>query len=443
MATGERLIPTHRVYRSTVLFICVAAAAFSIRAQGSISGHWEGAMVRDGARLAVSFDLKEDDGLKATFNSPTQRATGIPIKNATFAPPRIHMELVGDTTTIVFDGEVKGDAITGQFRENEAAGTFSLRRVPGAAPVFKQEEVSFRNGDVTLSGTLILPLSAGPHPAVVFMHGSGDEGRYASRFLAEYLATSGIAALIYDKRGVGKSTGSWHTSDFSDLAGDALAAVALLKTLREIAPRKIGLYGHSQGGMIGPLAASRSADVAFVISGAGNAIPVYEGEVFSLVNQLRSKGIAGDELDRATAFIKLLVDVLRTGKGWDDFNAAVEKARDTKWYPMLHVPARDNWFWAYYQKIGNYNAAEHWAKVRVPALVIYGERDELVSVARSISNIGRALNKAENGDYTILMLPRAGHAFNIEPEPGQPFEWSHLSPGFPALLAAWINQRFR
>ena len=99
-----------------------------------------------------------------------------------------------------------GDTIAGQFREGDARGTFSLRRVDAKPPPFKQEEVSFRNGDVTLSGTLLLPLTEELHPAVVFLHGSGSEGRYAGRFLAEYFTRHGIAALIYDKRGVGKST---------------------------------------------------------------------------------------------------------------------------------------------------------------------------------------------------------------------------------------------
>ncbi|MGH9949751.1 MAG: dienelactone hydrolase family protein, partial [Pyrinomonadaceae bacterium] len=114
-----------------------------------------------------------------------------------------------------------------------------------------------------------------------------------------------------------------------------------------------------------------------------------------------------------------------------------------KWYPMLHVPAKDNWFWAFYARIANYNAADYWAKISVPVLVIYGERDQFVPIAKSISNIDRALNQVGNKDYTILILPRASHALNVSPEAGQPFEWSRLSSGFPDLLAAWIRARRR
>jgi len=111
--------------------------------------------------------------------------------------PNVHFELVGDTTTFIFDGELLANTITGQFREGQARGSFSIKRARTKPPTFKQEEVSFRNVDVTLSGTLMLPLTNGLLPAVVFLHGAGSEGRYGARFLAEYFTRYGIAALIY------------------------------------------------------------------------------------------------------------------------------------------------------------------------------------------------------------------------------------------------------
>lgn len=426
------------------LALLLGLSGYSFAAQNSAAGHWEGTMIREGAALAVSFDIKsEAAGLKASFNSLTQRAIGIPLRNVSYIAPKVHFELVGDATTIVFDGELNADTIAGQFREGDGKGTFSLKRVAAQPLSFRQEEVSFSNGSVTLSGTLLLPLTKAPYPAVVFLHGAGAEGRFGSRFLAEYFTRQGIATLIYDKRGVGKSTGDWKQSTFDDLAGDAIAGISFLQQRKEINARKIGIYGHSQGGMIAPLIASRSKDVAFVISGAGSAVPLHEAEVNSITNQVRAKGISGNDLAEATVFIKLLVEVLRTGQGWEQFDAATEKARNEKWYPMLHVPPKDNWFWSYYKRIADYNAADYWQQVKVPVLVIYGERDMYVPIAQSISSIDRALNKAGNDDYTIIMLPRASHAFNIESEPGQAFEWWHMASGFPDLLTAWINQRVK
>src|SRR5437588_9984337 len=158
------------------LAILLGFVGSSSAAQKSIEGHWEGVMVREGAELPVSFDFTNGaTGMTASFNSPTQKAIGIPLRNVSYTAPKVHFELVGDATTNVFDGELTVDTIAGQFREGDAIGTFSIKRVAAKPPTFKQEEVSFRNGDVTLAGTLLLPLTDVLHPAVVFLHGSGSE----------------------------------------------------------------------------------------------------------------------------------------------------------------------------------------------------------------------------------------------------------------------------
>jgi len=429
---------------SLLLFTIIATSFSLAKAQESAAGFWEGTMIREGAVLPVSFDIKEDSSvIAASFNSPTQRAIGIPLQKVKFAFPKLHFELVGDSTTIVFDGVLSGDKISGKFSEGAAEGVFTLKRSRAPTPTFTEKEVSFKNKAVTLSGTLLVPTSNELHPAVVFLHGSGSEGRYAERFLAEYLTRCGIAALIYDKRGVGKSTGDWKHSDFNDLADDAIAGINFLRERDDINSTKIGIYGHSQGGMIAPLVASKSKNVAFVISGAGSAVTVYESEINSLVNQLRRQDIQGKDLDEATVFVKMYVEALRSGENRKQFEAAAMKAQNKKWYPMLQVPARDDWQWAFFKSIYNYNAADYWTMVSVPTLVIYGERDLYVPVAQSVAAINRALNRAGNNDYTILVLPRASHAFNLEPEIGKPFEWQRLAPGFPDLLTAWITLRVK
>ena len=435
----------------------------STAAQSSIDGHWEGVMVRQGSELIVSFDFSDEAaGIRGSFNSLTLHALRIPLRNVTYTPPTVHFLLIGDFTTIIFDGQLSATTITGQFREGanrdgqfregdarggvfhegDAKGTFSLRRAEAKKPTFTEEEVSFRNGDVTLSGTLLLPLTKGPHAAAVFLHGSGPEGREATRFLAEFFNNNGIAALISDKRGVGKSTGDWHRSDFGDLAEDAIAGIHFLQQRKEIDANKIGIYGHSQGGMIAPLVASRTK-VAFVISGAGHAVPLYEGEINSITNQVRARGVSGSDLAEATDFIKMRVNVARTGQGWEQFNSAMAKAREKNWFRAIRVPPKDDWSWAFFKSIYDYNAADYWAKVTVPALVMYGEKDLYTPVSQSISNIDRALKKAGNRDYSVIVFPRASHTFDIEADAGQPFEWSRMAPGFPDLVIAWLHERMR
>src|SRR5262249_48103074 len=159
-------------------------------------------------------------------------------------------------TAIIFEGKLEGDTISGKFSGLGKTAEFKLRRQGKAKPKFyREEEVTFKNGEVTLSGTLFVPLrKTKSFPAVVFAHGGAPEARTINKDWALRFVRRGIAALIYDKRGVGESTGDWRTANLDDLADDALAGVRLLKTRKEINPRQIAVAGHSQGGTIAPLA---------------------------------------------------------------------------------------------------------------------------------------------------------------------------------------------
>ncbi len=129
------------------------------------------------------------------------------------------------------------------------------------------ESVYFLNEDIRLVGELYLPTNPGPHPAVIFTHGSGGAGRDNSRYQLEatYFAEQGIASLVFDKRGYGESGGDWRVASFEDLASDALAAVDYLKSRNDIDVSRLGLRGASQSGWILPLAAIESADVRYLI----------------------------------------------------------------------------------------------------------------------------------------------------------------------------------
>ena len=400
-------------------------------------------MVREGATVVVSFDFTaEGTSFKGSFTSETQRIMEYPLDTVRLVAPTIHFELGGGD--VVFDGEVKGDSMAGAFKDGGDPGTFALHRAAKASLPYRPEEVHFQNGSVVLSGTLCMPLRGGPHPAVVLLQGSGPESRWgASRLLADRFARQGIAALIYDKRGVGSSTGDWKRSTFEDLADDATAGIHMLQRRADINSRRVGIYGHSQGGSIAPLVAVRSRDVAFVISAAGGGVPMYEAEINSLTNAVRGRGVVGDDLVEATAFIQIFVNVARTGQGWSSLEAAVDKARDTKWSAVLSLPPKEDYWWSFFRQIADYDPAVYWEKVTVPALILQAEEDANVPVAVSVANIGRALTRAGNKDYTMLIFPRAQHNFSINPEPGQPFAWPQVAPGFFDVLTAWINQRMR
>ena len=136
----------------------------------------------------------------------------------------------------------------------------------GAKFSFEEHSVEFHHRDVKLAGSLLLPKSEAPVPAVVFVHGAGQQTRDPYREAGEYFASQGIAALIYDKRGTGKSGGTYESREpYENLVNDALSAVAYLKQRREIAASQIGIWGLSQGAYISAAAASRSKDIRFII----------------------------------------------------------------------------------------------------------------------------------------------------------------------------------
>src|SRR5262249_35756791 len=146
--------------------------------------------------------------------------------------------------------------------------------------------VQFSNGDVRLEGTLISPATSEKHPAIILVHGSGAENREYILPWARFLIRHGVAVLGYDKRGVGGSTGDWNTASFDDLAGDAVAAVAYLKTRSDVDSAAIGVLGVSQAGWIMPIAAVRSPTIAFLISVSGAAVSPEETSLDNARNEM-------------------------------------------------------------------------------------------------------------------------------------------------------------
>lgn len=418
--------------------------AVELGAQDSaVVGHWQGTVSHAGDSVQVQFDFTEEqDQLSGKFTSLPQRVLEYPLdKKIAFVTPKLHFALGGGN--VVFDATLVDDALQGTFHDRElGGGTLRLVRVAPEDPPYSSEDMKFQNGNVVLAGSLYIPKSGGLHPAIVFLQGSGPEVRWgANRFWADYFARRGIAALIYDKRGAGASTGDWRKSDFNDLAGDALAAISLLCTRREIDPKHIGIYGHSQGATIAPLIASKSDSVAFVLANAPTGVPMWESEIYSLHQSVVEAGVRGDALSRADDFIRMMIKYARSGEGWEQLLAASNASKQDPWANALALPPKDYYWWKFFREIAEYDSTIYWRQVHVPVLVVEAENDEHVPVERSLAAINRALSAAGNRDYTTIILPGAPHNFIIHAAPGQPFHWPYLAPGYADLLAAWVRYR--
>jgi dipeptidyl aminopeptidase/acylaminoacyl peptidase len=299
------------------------------------------------------------------------------------------------------------------------------------------QEVIFRNGNVVLAGSLYLPAGAGKFPAIVCNHSSGDKPRYDGAFMADYMAKKGIAVLIYDKRGNGQSTGDWRTSGFEDLADDCIAGVKLLKSMPKIDARRIGIFGHSQGATFSPIIVRRCADIAFNIAAAGFAVSPPEQDIFRVTNVLKHEARFNKKTtDSAIRFYKIWLEVARTGKGRANMMKEDSNVKNASWYKWVEPPPANSWPWKWYLKAGNYNYIPYWEKVKIPTLLIYGDKDEVTPVKASVTRIKAALKKAGNKQYTVVIMPNATHYFAGVKKEGD--LWTQSVPGYLEDIYKWI-----
>jgi len=316
-----------------VTFIASSGVA---RAQGDAVGHWSGraAYQRDELPIELTFESAAT-GLQGYFSAPTIRAYRYPLRNVSQEAGELTFELVGDASTFAFRGRLDGNSLTGSWNLfGVDADVTVARTLPAAAP-YVRESATCRNGEVSLAGSIFLPSGTGPHPAVVFAHGSGAETRDASNFFADRLARAGIVAFTFDKRGAGASTGNWRDADFADLAGDVLACVGSLKARRDVDARRIGLAGASQAGWVAALAASRSTDIAFMALVSGPAVPVWKEGWWDTEFRLRDGGFAAADVTKAQAILRLNDEVTRTGAGFAELTRLIEAAKPEPWFRAL------------------------------------------------------------------------------------------------------------
>ena len=306
-----------------------------------------------------------------------------------------------------------------------------------------REDVSFRSGSAVLSGTLISPPANGPRPAVVCLHGSGQSSRNNFGPFPYFFAAQGFAVLVYDKRGVGASTGNLGQATFDDFADDAVAAVQFLKSRRDIDPRQIGLWGISQGGFLAGMAAARSREVAFVINTSGMEVPAWQQESYRVEAQAKADGLPEDDVAEAKAYMSQVVEVARTGQGWEKLASMQQAGKNKRWFPYAdHPPSLENAV-QLWQREWSFNPAPALEKVTCPYLAIYGELDTLTPLPQTIANIEAALKKAGNKDYTIKVFPKADHPM-LEAETGGRQELPRLRrfvPGYWGTMAEWLQKR--
>lgn len=310
---------------------------------------------------------------------------------------------------------------------------------------FRHEEVTFRDGDVVLSGTLVLPNGAGPYPALVGAPGSGPATRETPT--AEWLAHNGIAFLGYDKRGAGHSTGQWRGASMDDLARDAVASVKLLRSRSDIDSGRIGVSGGSEGSWVAPLAAALSPDVGFIVVGAFSGHTLGEDIVWRITTQLELDGrFSAEQIRAATALRRRYNDAMLSGTGWDSLRVAIERSRDRPWFVFARVPSAlpqvaDSVDLARERRFLAFDPDTAWSRVRVPALLLASGRDRSAASLETWPRIERALRRAGNTAYKLEVFPTANHD-GLESTTGADDEYPSLhryAPGYLSKTLDWLR----
>lgn len=335
---------------------------------------------------------------------------------------------------------------------------------------YRQEEVLFSNGGIKLAGTLTRPETGEPFGAVVLLQGSGPVNRDEEAFgwkpfraLADHLTRSGLAVLRFDSRGVGGSGGTAYQYGLNDVASDALAAVRYLGSRPEIDHRRIGLCGHSQGGIVAPLCAAECDEVSFVICLAGTGLP---GEALFLAQQRaisRADGATEAEWREDLVDLQRFVGLIRARSERADLEPAIramisrqiERRMKGPGSPIEKKSAEldskvdcilSGYNTPWFRSFLDHDPRTALAEVRRPILLVFGELDSQVPLEENRNSMVQALLRGSCGDFSVKTFPGANHLFQTAVT-GSPAEYETLRkefvPGFLDFISAWISRRLQ
>jgi pimeloyl-ACP methyl ester carboxylesterase len=308
----------------------------------------------------------------------------------------------------------------------------------------RREDVRFFNGEVQLAGTLISPITRGPHPAVILVHASGAEDRSYLVPFARFLIRHGMAVLGFDKRGVGGSTGDWNKASFDDLAGDVVSAFEYLKARDDIQRARIGMLGWSQAGWVMPLAAVRAKDLAFLISISGAGLSGAETTIDQARNEMAANGMRPQMIDQIVELMTLQYDYLRTGQGWDRYVAAREKitARMGGKPPEAFPASQDHPYLQFIRPLILFDPGPTLRQLQLPVLALFGELDNNIMPEKNRAAWEAALKAGAHRDYTLRILPKANHLL-LEAKVGNNAEMKSLQrfvPAYSEIVLDWLSK---
>ena len=434
---------------------CVVMLYSVISMAGNVHGYWKGEVMT----LPIVFHIFEKDGeMLATISSPAQGATDIPCEMVTVKGDSVKIKMLRLNAS--FKGVLSPDenSIKGQFKQGvevplvltrTTAESAMLYRPQEPKPpfVYRQEEVTFNHGEISLAGTLTMPSWGRNFPAVVLVSGSGAQNRDEELFghkpfavIADFLTRAGIAVLRYDDRGVGGSSAGSADDTTLDFAQDALAAVDYLKTRGEIDSKNIGIIGHSEGGTIAVIcAAMRPDDVAFIVSLAGAMV---KGRDVMVQQNCLLAEMSGNPLNeeqkREVETIFATIDSInepdRLRDALKTLMASHGEARIEQSLKVMTSP----WYMAFVK----FDPSTHLAQVKCPFLALNGEWDVQVDATLNLEAVKRLAPSAMVKSYKKM-----NHLFQEISNFAQSMSYGNISQTISPIvlddIATWVVDEVR
>jgi pimeloyl-ACP methyl ester carboxylesterase len=446
----------------------------------SVEGVWMGPLeISGGEKIRALFEISADGegAYTAEFGVPDQGAMGIPVEKIEFLQDGLIIDLKKYGISFYGTMHENGLSISGSFIQGDTVDLVLARygsmpdltteelvverpQTPEAPYPYLVEDVVFENysADVKLAGTLTLPDTKNPSPAAILIHGSGRNdrnGTFAGTFhlLADYLTRQGIAVLRYDKRGVGESTGDYGEATTIDFASDVKAGIDFLKKDSRIDPESIGLIGHSEGGVIAPLVASETDDVAFMVIMAGLGQTFGDAAAYMRTDYARSIGKTESEAavihSWYSQFYELAgaVDdtVQRQIKIHEAYNNLPAADKDVIAWAEDDISREvKGTYWIWFHEALKLRPQKYFKESSCPTLAITGEKDRQANPKENLPIIEQSLGEGRCKDYTVAELPELNHLFQTA-ETGAVSEYEKIpeiiAPMALQTISDWMEER--
>lgn len=458
------------------ILVLIAVLAIGLSFAQDITGDWNGMLEAGGQKIRIVFHIKTGEtGLIATMDSPDQGVFDLPTRTVVFENSQL--EVVMDAPPIAYQAEYRDGGFYGIFKQAGYEFPLDLQRKAMEKAVYNRpqepkepypyytEEVVFSNpgAGIKLAGTLSLPRKDGVFPTVVMITGSGAQNRDEELMghkpflvIADHLTRNGIAVLRFDDRGFGASEGDFGTATSVDFASDVNSAVQYLKTRPEIG--KIGLMGHSEGGMIAPMVASQNPDVEFIVLLAGTGIRGDKILAWQTNAILKASGVTQEELDEVLPINQRIYEMVIAEADPEILSQNIEAYMDSLYTEgSLELPggiAKDEFIeqtaasmtspWMMY--FIKYDPAPTLSKVKCPVLAVNGSKDLQVPPKMNLKAIKAALRKGGNKNVTTKEYPGLNHLFQ-KCKTGSPDEYAAIEQTFyPQVMkdfSKWIKKQVK